>query len=106
MVTYRSCLGSQQKVLKQSCFAALCMTVRRLSKQLHQIDILNPKATRLLKDLADMDLIAIKETNSDGFMQVVEQLRSKAQLLQLPTIEEITEEVEAVRAERCASRKG
>lgn len=71
----------------------------------YQVDILDPKADQLLKDLADMNLIAIKQTNSDGFMQVVERLRSKAELLQPPAIEEITQEVEAVRSERYARRK-
>ena len=71
----------------------------------YQVDILDPKADRLLKDLADMNLIAIKQTESDGFMQVVEQLRCKAERLGLPTMEEITDEVETVRTERYARRK-
>lgn len=71
----------------------------------YQVDILDPKADRLLKDLADMNLIAITQTNSDGFMQVFEQLRSKAERLGPPTMEEITQEVEAVRAERYARGK-
>ncbi|MGI8635076.1 MAG: hypothetical protein ACR2KZ_06700 [Segetibacter sp.] len=71
----------------------------------YQVDILNLKADRLLKDLADMDLIAIKQTDSDGFMQVIERLRSKAERLAPPTMEEITQEVETVRAERYARRK-
>lgn len=72
----------------------------------YQVDILEPKAAQLLKDLADMNLIAIKQTNSDGFVDIVEALRAKAALLQPPTLEEITAEVEAVRTERYASRKG
>ena len=71
----------------------------------YQVDILNPKADRLLKDLADMDLIAIKQATSDGFMEVIERLRSKAEQLGSPTMEEITQEVEIVRAERYARRK-
>ena len=71
----------------------------------YQVGILNPKAGQLLKDLADMDLIVIKEVNNNGFMQVIERLRSKAELLPPPTIEEITQEVEAVRAERYAGKK-
>jgi predicted HTH domain antitoxin len=42
------------------------------------VDILDPKADKLLKDLADMNLIAIKQTDSDAFAQVIERLRSKA----------------------------
>ena len=71
----------------------------------YQVDILNPKADRLLKDLADMELIAIKETSSDGFMEVIERLRLKAEQIGSPTMEEITQEVETVRAERYARRK-
>ena len=71
----------------------------------YQVDILDPKADRLLKDLADMNLIAIKQTNIDGFMQVIERLRLKAEQLGSPTMEEITQEVETVRAERYARRK-
>ncbi len=71
----------------------------------YQVDILNPKADRLLKDLADMELIAIKETSSDGFIEVIERLRSKAEQIGPPTMEEITQEVETVRAERYARRK-
>ena len=71
----------------------------------YQVDILDPKADRLLKDLADMNLIAIKQTDNDGFMQVIERLRSKAEQLGPPTMEEITQEVETVRGERYARRK-
>ncbi|WP_327488841.1 hypothetical protein [Telluribacter sp.] len=46
-----------------------------------------------MKDLADMNLIAIKQTDSDGFMQVIERLRSKAEQPGPPTMEEITQEV-------------
>lgn len=71
----------------------------------YQVDILDPKADRVLKDLADMNLIAIKQTDNDGFMQVIERLRSKAEQLEPPTMDEITQEVETVRAERYARRK-
>jgi hypothetical protein len=71
----------------------------------YQVDIIDPKADRLLKDLADMNLIAIKQTDNDGFMQVIERLRSKSERLGPPTMEEITQEVETVRAERYARRK-
>jgi hypothetical protein len=71
----------------------------------YQVDILDPKAVQLLKDLADMNLIAIKQTDSDGFMEVIERLRSMAERLGPPGMEEITQEVETVRAERYARRK-
>ena len=68
----------------------------------YQIDILNPKASKLLKDLADMQLITITEMPpSDPFLTVVSRLRKKASL-KPPTLEEITKEVEAVRAKRYA----
>lgn len=68
----------------------------------YQVDVLNPKADRLLRDLADMDLIALKQSGEDdGFMQVVERLRAKASL-NPPTLDEITEEVEIVRKQRYA----
>ena len=71
----------------------------------YQVNILDPKADRLLKDLADMNLIAIKETDNDGFMQVIERLRFKAEQLGPPAMDEITQEVETARAERYARRK-
>jgi hypothetical protein len=70
----------------------------------YQVDILNPKAEQLLKDLADMNLIVLKQRTQDNFMQVVERLRSKAEI-DPPTIDDITEEVEIVRNERYARNK-
>ena len=70
----------------------------------YQVEILNPKADRLLKDLADMDLIALKQTSTDPFLQVVERLRAKA-ADNPPSLDEITREVEAVRSERYARNK-
>jgi len=52
-----------------------------------------------------MNLIAIKQTDNEGFTQVIERLRSKAEQLGPPTMEEITQEVETVRAEGYARRK-
>ena len=70
----------------------------------YQVAILNPKADRLLKDLADMDLIALKQTSTDPFLKVVERLRAKA-ADNPPSLDEITQEVEAVRSERYARSK-
>lgn len=71
----------------------------------YQIDILNPKAGKLLKDLAEMKLISItKMSSSDPFLTVVNRIRKKASL-KPPTLEEITKEVEAVRAKRYAKNK-
>jgi hypothetical protein len=60
-----------------------------------RVDILNPKAARLLKDLADLNLIAIQDTSKNGFASVLKKLRSKAK--SAPTLDEITNEVELVR---------
>lgn len=65
-----------------------------------RINILNPKAVQLLKDLADLDLISIQETSQTGFTALLKKLRSKAQ--NAPSFEEITKEVETVRSKRYA----
>jgi hypothetical protein len=65
-----------------------------------RVDILNPKAVRLLKDLADLKLIAIQDTSKPGFANVLKKLRSKAK--SAPTFDEITKEVELVRSKRYA----
>ncbi len=65
----------------------------------YQIDIINPKAKKLLKDLAEMNLISIKKTKENNFLAVVERIRKKA-AQNPPTFEEITKEVELVRAKR------
>jgi hypothetical protein len=70
-----------------------------------QVDILNPKASKLLKDLADLNLISIRELKTeDGFLKVVRRIRSKGKNKPL-TLEEITKEVETVRAKRYAKAK-
>ncbi len=69
-----------------------------------QVDILNPKATKLLQNLADLNLISIKGTQEDGFLKIIKKIRSKASS-NPPTLEEITKEVESVRARRYAKEK-
>lgn len=63
------------------------------------IEILNPKAKKLLMDLAELRLISIKEDKKNPFLDVVEKIRSKKANL---TLEEITKEVEIVRTKRYA----
>jgi hypothetical protein len=70
-----------------------------------QIDILNPKAAKLLQDLAELKLISIKECSKENFLEIVSKLRKKS-LSNTPTLEEITKEVELVRAIRYAKNKG
>ena len=65
-----------------------------------RVNILNPKAARLLKDLADLNLIAIQDNPKNGFAAMLKKLRSKAK--SAPSPEEITKEVESVRAKRHA----
>jgi len=70
-----------------------------------QVDILNPKAGKLLKDLASLGLIEIKPMADDGFLKAIEKIRAKAKG-NVPSLDEITAEVELVRSKRYASKKG
>ncbi|MFO7800310.1 MAG: hypothetical protein R6V22_11085 [Rhodohalobacter sp.] len=63
-----------------------------------KVDILNPKARKLLNDLADLDLIAIRKSTKSEFSEVLKELRSKSETV--PSPEEITTEVEIVRSRR------
>lgn len=63
-----------------------------------QIEILNPKAAKLIQDLADLELISISQPKESGFSNLLAKLRSKAE--SVPSLEEITKEVDTVRAER------
>lgn len=69
-----------------------------------KIDILNPKATRLLQDLADLKLISITDTSGDQFLKIIKKLRKNESKV-LPTMEEITNEVEVVRTARYEKAK-
>jgi hypothetical protein len=68
-----------------------------------KIEILNPKALQLIKGMEDLKLISIKETSTEGFDQVVKRIRRKAGK-KSPTLEQITKEVESVRAKRYAKK--
>jgi len=61
------------------------------------IEILNPKAKKLLQDLAELRLISISEKTSSPFFDIIKKLRSKKADVSL---DEITKEVEAVRTKR------
>ncbi len=69
-----------------------------------QIDILNPKAGKLLQNLADMKLISIKDSADKGFLKAVMKLRKKA-IKNPPSLDDITKEVELVRAKRYAKKE-
>jgi len=64
------------------------------------IEILNPKAKKLLQDLADLKLISITDTSKDDFSKTLEKLRAKTK--DTISLDEITAEVEAVRSKRYA----
>lgn len=63
-----------------------------------RIDILNPKARKLLEDLEALNLISIKKDETKSFKQIVNRLRNKTEAK--PSLDEITQEVEKVRAKR------
>jgi hypothetical protein len=64
-----------------------------------RIEIINPKAKRLIKSLVDMDLIRIKkEKGKSEFTKLLTKLRRRSD--NAPTLEEITVEVESVRKAR------
>ncbi len=64
-----------------------------------RIDILNPKAKSLLKNMADLDLIKIKRGKVKAeFRELLEKFRSNAE--NAPSLDEITAEVESVRKAR------
>jgi hypothetical protein len=62
------------------------------------IEILNPKAKKLIMDLVDLKLIAIKD-EPDSFLKAVNKIRSKKAKI---TATDIVKEVESVRANRYA----
>ena len=72
--------------------------------QTYQVDVLNPKASKLLKNLADLKLITVRPIPSDNFLKVVERLRTKA-LANSPSSEDIAKEVDKVRTKRYAKNK-
>jgi hypothetical protein len=65
-----------------------------------KINIINPKAIKLLNDLADMNLISIQDSPKNNFVDLLNALRAKTN--SAPSLDEITKEVEAVRAKRYA----
>lgn len=63
-----------------------------------RIDIVNPKAKKIIKDLADLNLINIRDKNPmKAFEELLDKLRAKGKGISL---DEITKEVELVRAKR------
>lgn len=64
-----------------------------------RVNILNPKAKLILKNLADLDLIRIEKVKTKSeFKDLLESFRTDS--INAPTLEEITSEVESVRKKR------
>ncbi|MDZ7648252.1 MAG: hypothetical protein U5K54_14320 [Cytophagales bacterium] len=62
-----------------------------------RIDIINPKAKRIIKELAELNLITIRDKNPlKSFENLLDKLRNKKNI----SVEEITKEVELVRTKR------
>ncbi len=67
------------------------------------IEILNPKAKQIIKDLADLKLITIsKPPKNNELKEILKKLRSK--INSVPSFETISKEVESVRTERYANK--
>lgn len=63
-----------------------------------RIDIVNPKAKRIIKDLADLNLINIRDKDPiKSFEELLNRLRTKGKKISL---DEVTKEVELVRSKR------
>jgi hypothetical protein len=64
------------------------------------VELIDPRVKALLEDLAKMNLIKIREeeTSQNRFSNLLSKLRSKEE--EAPSMEEITKEVELVRAQR------
>jgi hypothetical protein len=63
-----------------------------------RIDIVNPKAKGLIKNLADLNLIAIRTNEpANSIRAILSKLRNKKATL---SFDEIAKEVESVRAKR------
>ncbi|HRG06992.1 MAG TPA: hypothetical protein PLJ08_00330 [Cyclobacteriaceae bacterium] len=67
-----------------------------------QINIVNPKAKRIIKELADLNLITIQDKDPiKSFNALLKKLRAKEKKISLA---EITREVELVRSKRYGKR--
>jgi hypothetical protein len=69
-----------------------------------RIELLHPKASQLLDDLEDLNLISIKREKKTDFSKFLKKLRTKSKGKISDDI--ISKEVESVRVKRYASKKG
>jgi len=67
-----------------------------------QVNILNPKADIILKDMEKQNLISIKRTPNKSLQSVLNNLCSNAKTA--PSLKEITKEVELVRTKRYVNK--
>lgn len=65
-----------------------------------KVNILNPKAARLLKELEALNLISISDSETVSLAKLLKKLRGKK--TSAPSLEDITKEVTAVRKKRYA----
>jgi hypothetical protein len=68
-----------------------------------RVEILNPKARKLLKGLEDLDLIKVQPEPNDKFKAYLRQMRSKSR--NAPSLQEITKIVDQVRSDRYGKKK-
>ena len=87
----------QKLILKLIGISYICLKL--IDMESLRIEIVNPKARSIIKNLADMDLIRIKkERIKNEFAELLAKLRRNSD--QSPSLEEITKEVESVRKAR------
>ena len=67
------------------------------------IEILNPKALKLIKGMQDLNLIKVSKDSPTNFTAFLKKLRRNSSTA--PSLEEITKIVEKVRSERHARKK-
>jgi hypothetical protein len=68
-----------------------------------RVEILNPKAKKLLKGLEELELINVQPEPKDKFKAYLRQMRSKSK--NAPSLQEITKIVDQVRSERYGKKK-
>ncbi|MFC6268739.1 hypothetical protein [Frigoriflavimonas asaccharolytica] len=68
-----------------------------------QIEIINPKALQLLKELQNLNLIKISKEPVSKMQSYLKEMRKNAD--SAPSLEEISEIVDEVRSERFATKK-
>ena len=67
-----------------------------------KIEILNPKALKLIKGMQELNLITVSEEPATKFRAYLKKMRQNAATV--PSMEEITKIVKKVRAERYAKK--